>query len=105
MWLARSARMSSTIRVAEVSELPPGKGRVVEVGGRHFTVFNRDGSFYASSSTHYVRQAPEAADTTTTCPQHGMEFDVWMEDSPARLNGEERCRIELDDDVVWLVLD
>ena len=97
--------MSSTIRVAEVSELPPGKGRVVEVGGRHFTVFNRDGSFYASTSTHHVRRGPEAVDTSTTCPSHGMEFDVWMEDSPARLNDEERCSIEIDDDVVWLVLD
>lgn len=105
MWLAALPRMSSTIRVAEISELPPGKGRVVEVGGRHFTVFNRDGSFYASTSTHHLRRPPEAADTTATCPQHGMEFDVWMEDSPARLNDEERCRIEIDDDVVWLVLD
>lgn len=105
MSLAALPRMSSTIRVAEVSELPPGKGRVVEVGGRHFTVFNRDGSFYASTSTRHLRRAPEAADTTATCPQHGMEFDVWMEDSPARLNDEERCRIEVDDDVVWLVLD
>ena len=105
MSLAALPRMSSTIRVAEISELPPGKGRVVEVGGRHFTVFNRDGSFYASTSTHHLRRPPEAADTTATCPQHGMEFDVWMEDSPARLNDEERCRVEIDDDVVWLVLD
>jgi nitrite reductase/ring-hydroxylating ferredoxin subunit len=98
--------MSSTIRVAEVSELPPGKGRVVEVGGRHFTVFNRDGRFYATTS-HNVRRAPPGGgeDTSTTCPQHGMEFDVWMEDSPARLNDEERCGVEIDDDVVWLVLD
>ncbi len=97
--------MSSTIRVAEVSELPPGKGRVVEVGGRHFTVYNRDGRFYATTSHNIRRGPPDAADTSTTCPQHGMEFDVWMEDSPARLNGEERCSIEIDDDVVWLVLD
>ncbi len=96
--------MSSTIRVAEVSELPPGKGRVVEVGGRHFTVFNRDGRFYATSSRN-IRMPPDAGDTSHTCPQHGMEFDVWMEDSPARLADEERCSIEIDDDVVWLVLD
>lgn len=97
--------MSSTIRVAEVSELPPGKGRVVEVGGRNYTVFNRDGAFFASTSAHPIRRAPHAADTSSTCAPHGMEFDVWMEDSPARLNDEERCRIEIDDDVVWLVLD
>ena len=96
--------MSSTIRVAEVSELPPGKGRVVEVGGRHFTVFNRDGRYYATTSRTVMR-APDGSDTSHTCPQHGMEFDVWMEDSPARLNDEERCGVEIDDDVVWLVLD
>jgi nitrite reductase (NADH) small subunit len=97
--------MSSTIRVAEISELPPGKGRVVEVGGRHFTVFNRDGAYYASSSGHPIRRGPDAVDTSTTCPPHGMEFDVWMEDSPARLYDEARCRVEIDDEVVWLVLD
>jgi len=97
--------MTSTIRVAEVEELPPGKGRVIEVGGRHYTVFNRDGAFYATTSTRFIRPSPDMADTTTTCPPHGMEFDVWMEDSPARLRDEERCRVEIDDDVVWLVID
>lgn len=93
--------MSFAIRVADVSDLPPGKGKVVEVAGRHFTVFNRDGRFYATS-THAVRRAPVAGDTSDTCAQHGLEFDVWMEDSPARLQDEERARVHIEDDVVWL---
>jgi hypothetical protein len=98
--------MSSTIRVAEVSELPPGKGRIVEVGGRHFTVFNRGGEFYASTSAQHTLRAPDNTDTSSTHAGSGMEFDVWMEDSPASLNDEEPCRVEIDEDeVVWLVLD
>lgn len=96
--------MSSTIRVAEVSELPPGKGRVVEVAGRQFTVYNVDGRFVASS-THELRRAPPASDTSHTCAQHGLDFDVWMEDSPARLRDEEPATVVIEDEVVWLVLD
>ena len=94
--------MPSTIRVAMVSELPPGKGKVVDVAGRQVTVYNRDGRFFASS-THASRRGPDAGDTSHTCAQHGLAFDVWMEDSPARLLDEERCCVRVEDDVVYLV--
>jgi nitrite reductase/ring-hydroxylating ferredoxin subunit len=96
--------MSSTIRVAEVSELPPGKGRVVEVGGRHFAVFNRDGRFYATGTHAFLRE-PDAGDTSRTCTHHGLEFDVYTEDSPARLLDEEQYRVEIEDETIWLVVD
>ena len=94
--------MSSTIRVASPVDLPPGKGKVVEVEGRQITVFNREGRFYASS-THVRRRAP-VIDTTATCPTHGLGFDVYTEDSPARLRDEQRCHIRVDDDGIWLIL-
>lgn len=93
--------MSFAIRVAEVSELPPGKGRVVEVAGRQFTVFNRDGRYFATT-THTVRRTPVAADSTDSCAAHGMEFDVWMQDSPARLQDEDEAQVHVEDEVVWL---
>jgi len=96
--------MSSTIRVAEVYELPPGKGKVVEVAGRSFTVYNRDGRFFATSS-HAYRRAPIGGDTSNTCTHGGLEFDVWMEDSPARLLDEDRCSVTVRGDAVYLVVD
>ncbi len=96
--------MTSSIRVAAVAELPPGKGKVVEYAGQSFTVYNRDGRFFATH-TRAVRRAPPAADTSGTCRQRGLEFEVWMEDSPARLADEEPAQVRVEDDVIWLVVD
>lgn len=95
--------MTSTIRVADLDELPPGKGKIVDVAGRQFTVFNRDGRFFATS-THGPRHAPPA-DTSETCTQHGLPFDVWTEDSPARLYDEQRCRVRVDDRAIYLIVE
>jgi nitrite reductase/ring-hydroxylating ferredoxin subunit len=102
--LARGAAMSSTIRIATVHELPPGKGKVVEVAGRSFTVYNRDGRFFATSS-HAQRRAPIGGDTSHTCTHGGLEFDVWTEDSPARLlDQQDRCSVRVEDDGVYLLV-
>ena len=95
--------MSSTIRVAEIHELPPGKGKVVEVAGRSFTVYNRDGRFYATSS-HAQRRAPMGGDTSHTCTHGGLEFDVWSEDSPARLLDQDRCTVRVEGDGIYLLV-
>jgi nitrite reductase/ring-hydroxylating ferredoxin subunit len=93
----------TTIRVGSTVELPPGKGKVVEVAGRQVTVFNRDGRFYAST-THVRRRGP-AFDTSTTCPPHGLTFDVHCEDSPARLHDDEPCVVRVDDDDIFLIVE
>jgi nitrite reductase/ring-hydroxylating ferredoxin subunit len=95
--------MSSNIRVATVHELPPGKGRVVEIAGRCVTVYNRDGRFFATAS-HGPRYNAVPVDTSVCLPQ-GQEFDVWMEDSPARLGGEPACLVRVDGDEIFLVID
>lgn len=93
-------RMSSHIRIADAVEIPPGKGKVVEVEGRQFTVFNCDGRFYASS-THAHRRTP-AFDTSASCG--GRAFDVHAQDSPARLRDEEPCLVRVDDDGIYLIV-
>jgi nitrite reductase/ring-hydroxylating ferredoxin subunit len=95
-------RMTATVLVASLVELPPGKGKVVEVAGRRITVFNREGRFYASS-TPAARHAP-IFDTSATCPAHGRTFDVYMQDSPADRHDEPECHIRVDDDGIWLIL-
>ena len=93
----------SSIRVSTIAQLPPGKGRVVEVDGRHVTVYNRDGRFYATCTRSPRRTSPMHADSSY-CGARGLSFEVWAEDSPARLDDEARCRVSIDgDDVVLLV--
>ena len=67
-------------KVAEVSEVAPGTGRVVQVGGRPVALFNVDGTFHAIDNTCPHRGGPLAEGqlegTTVTCPWHGWGFDV-----------------------------
>ncbi len=67
-------------KVATKSEIPPGTGKVVEVGGKTVAVFNCDGAFYAIDNTCKHRGGPlgegSVSGTTVTCPWHGWEYDV-----------------------------
>jgi nitrite reductase (NADH) small subunit len=67
-------------KVATTSEIPPGTGKVVEVGGKTVAVFNCDGTFYAIDNTCKHRGGPlgegAVSGTTVTCPWHGWEYDV-----------------------------
>ncbi len=75
-------------KVARVTELPPGKGKTIEVEGRQLVVFNVDGRLRATVA-HLPprRRAGDAAEST--CPQSGGAFDVFAEDSPANLRADD----------------
>ena len=88
------------VRVARVSELPPGKGKVVEVEGRQITVYNREGRLVATSTRGLHLHELE----TTDCSQPGLAFDACAEDSPARLHTDGECRVWLDGDDVWMAV-
>ena len=88
------------VRVAQLSELPPGKGKVVEIEGRQITVYNLEGRLVATSTRPPHPHEPE----TTDCTQHGLVFDAFVEDSPARLRTDGECRVWLDGDDVWLAV-
>ena len=72
--------MAEFVRVASASEIAPGTGKVVEVGGKTLAVFNAAGTFYATENACKHRGGPlgEGAlnGTTVTCPWHGWEYDV-----------------------------
>jgi len=92
-----------TIRVAALAELPPGKGRVVEVGDRQVTIYNRDGRFHATCTRR--ARSTHGAPGHTDCSMQGLAFDVFAEDSPAHLRADERtCRVRVVEEVVWLEL-
>jgi nitrite reductase/ring-hydroxylating ferredoxin subunit len=97
--------MATPIRVARLAELPPGKGKVVELAGRRLTVYNQAGRFFATS-TGRTHPSERLAETSTDCTHHGLVFDVFAEDSPATLRADEqRCTVRVDEHYVWLFLD
>jgi nitrite reductase (NADH) small subunit len=68
------------IRVASVSDVAPGTGRVVDVEGRAVALFNVDGAFYALDNTCLHRGGPvgegDLEGSVVTCPWHGFQYDV-----------------------------
>jgi hypothetical protein len=97
--------VSVRIRVGVLSELPPGRGKVVDLPDRQVTVFNLDGRFYGAATRRHGRASAPAA-PAASCPLYGGVFDVFAEDSPAKLRAEERrCEVHLEGEAVWLILD
>ncbi len=94
--------MTTSIRVAEVKELPPGKGKVVHVGERQVTIYNVGGQFHANASRE--KCTTRRSFTATDCSQHGLVFEVFAEDSPADVIAGEVCTVRVDDGAVWLEL-
>ena len=72
--------MAKFVKAAASGEIPPGKGKLVEAGGKKIALFNVDGTFYAIDDTCTHRGGPLSegmvADTEVTCPWHGAVFDV-----------------------------
>ena len=72
--------MAQPTKVASKAEIPPGTGKVVQVGGKAVAVFNCDGAFYAMDNTCKHRGGPlgegTVSGTSVSCPWHGWEYDV-----------------------------
>ena len=72
--------MPAYVKVAKSSEIEPGTGRLVEVGGKRIAVFNVDGNFHAMDETCTHRGGPLSEGMLigkeVTCPWHGAVFDV-----------------------------
>ncbi len=72
--------MSDWHNVADVSELPPGTGKEIVVGGRIVALFNVGGQFQAIDGICAHQGGPLAKGKLTgsvvTCPWHGWQFDV-----------------------------
>ena len=72
--------MATFAKVAKTSDVAPGQGKVVEVGGKILALFNVDGTFHAIDNTCTHRGGPlgegELAGVEVTCPWHGAIFNV-----------------------------
>ena len=78
--------MAHLVKIAEPDEIPPGKGKTLELEGREVTVYNQEGRLVATST--WPRHA-HGVGVETTCEMPGHTFDVGVEDSPARLRTDE----------------
>jgi len=72
--------MAQWTKVAETADVPPGRGRVVAVGGRDVALFNVDGTFFAIDNTCVHRGGPlgegNLSGPVVACPWHGWQYDV-----------------------------
>jgi nitrite reductase/ring-hydroxylating ferredoxin subunit len=68
------------IRVANASDIAPGEGMRVEIGGGPIAIWNVDGEYYATSDvcTHEETSLSEGElwGDTIECPLHGAQFNV-----------------------------
>lgn len=72
--------MAAFVKVAALSELPPGSGRTFRVGGRDVAVFNVGGAVKAidDACAHMGGPLGEGSleGCIVTCPWHGWRWDV-----------------------------
>ena len=73
--------MSNYIKVARLSELPPGARKIIEVDGVSVAVFNIGGTICAIEDicTHDggpLAEGELVAPGVIACPRHGARFDV-----------------------------
>jgi 3-phenylpropionate/trans-cinnamate dioxygenase ferredoxin component len=72
--------MSDFVKVAETSEIPPGRLKLVDVGGTRVAVANVDGGFAAFSDECTHDGGPlsdgDLDGEIVTCPWHFSRFNV-----------------------------
>ena len=102
--------MPGFVKMATLSELPPGSSKEVEHEGRIYALFNVDGVISAIDGICPHQGGPLAdgvvEGTMVTCPWHGWQFDVGTGKTPlgARLKqAVYQVRIEGQDVLVAVV--
>ncbi len=72
--------MGRLIKVAEVTDLAPGQGKLVQVDEQDIALFNVDGTYYAMGAVCPHEEGPlhegEVDGETIVCPWHGYDFNV-----------------------------
>lgn len=72
--------MTRLVKGAQVDELAPGQGKLVQVDGRDIALFNVNGAYYAMDAVCPHEEGPlnegEVDGETIVCPWHGYDFSV-----------------------------
>jgi hypothetical protein len=95
--------MPHLVKIAELDELPPGKGKTLRVAGREVTVVNQEGRYVATGTHTRVHTHPPVE---STCEMPGHHIDVHQESSPARLRTDDlHYQVVLDVDGVYVLVE
>ncbi len=80
--------MAQFTKAIGLNDVPPGKSRMVNLGGQDIALFNVDGKVYAIENTCLHRGGPLAEGfldgSVVTCPWHGWQYDVTSGQCPGR---------------------
>lgn len=72
--------MADYVRVAAVTDVPPGTSAQIRLGERCVALFNVEGSFHALEGVCLHRGGPvgegDLDGPVVTCPWHGWQYDV-----------------------------
>jgi nitrite reductase/ring-hydroxylating ferredoxin subunit len=72
--------MADPVKVARLSELPPGAVRLVQAGDTPVALWNDGGTLRATAAICPHRGGPlhegQVADGVVTCPWHGFQFSL-----------------------------
>ncbi len=72
--------MADFVKVATLSQVPPGKATTVEVAGSPVALYNVGGTVYATTNTCPHRGGPlgegDLDERVVTCPWHSFQYDV-----------------------------
>jgi NAD(P)H-dependent nitrite reductase small subunit len=72
--------MGSFMRVAKISEISPGKSKLIDVEGRPIAIYNAGGTFYATDNYCPHKGGPlhegVLMGNMVICPWHSWTFDV-----------------------------
>jgi len=78
--------MADFVKVASLTELPPGSARTVEVNGKAIALFNVQGTVYATDNTCLHQGGPlgegDLIGEVVVCPWHQWEYDVRTGEMP-----------------------
>jgi nitrite reductase (NADH) small subunit len=103
--------MSKLVKVAEMKDIAPGTGKVVQAEGRSLALFNVAGTFHAidNTCTHESGPLGEGAlvGEVVTCPWHSTEFNVRTGEAlgPLTEEGVQSYPVKVQGDDVLVELD
>ncbi len=99
----------SFVVVGHLADFEPGRGKMVDVSGRHVAIFRLGGDLYALDNLCLHRGGPlcdgEINDGVVTCPWHGWSYHIrtgMMVQDPRV--GVDRHEVRIDGDQVLVRL-
>jgi len=100
--------MLEKIKIAKLSELVDGEGKVVEALGRSIALFKVGDQVHAIENfcPHQGGPLAEGAidDTVVTCPWHGWQFDVTNGKSVLGADGVQSFPVEIKGEDIFISL-